>query len=302
MITRVVITGANSAVGQAILRRAAQHPDLMLVAAVRSERAMADLPPLPPEQRVRIDYQDPASLQAAFTGAAAVVHLAGTLIERPGSTYELANVHTTRAVVAAASASGVGKLVLVSAIGADAKSSNRYFRTKGQAEDAVRASGLAHTILRAPLLLGPGTEGTAAVERHLSKPTVTLPGGGANWQQPLYVDDLARAALVASSQSVARDTTLSVVGPEAIREREIIERMAAASGRAITIKSVPVALLRVILQIQGLFKAGGFSAEVLDVITADTQMDHSPATQVLGFPLTGIDTMIGRGLDPVQRG
>lgn len=301
MTTRVVVTGANSAVGQAILRRASQHPDLALVAAVRSERAMADLPPLPPDQRVRIDYQDPASLKAAFTGAAAVVHLAGTLIERPGSTYELANVHTTRAVVEGASASGVGKLVLVSAIGADSKSSNRY-STKGQAEDAVRASGLAYTILRAPLLLGPGTEGTAAVERHLSKPTVTLPGGGANWQQPLYVDDLARAVLVASSQSVARDTTLSVVGPEAIREREIIERTAAASGRAITIKSVPVALLRVILQIQGLFKTGGFSAEVLDVITADTQMDHSPATQVLGFPLTGIDTMIGRGLDPVQRG
>ena len=185
MLTRVVITGANSAVGQALLRRLAQHPDLALVAAVRSERAMKDLPPLPPDQRARIDYDDAASLRAAFTGADAVVHLAGTLIEKPGSTYEIANVQTTRAVVAAAKASGVRKLVLVSAIGADSKSGNRYFRTKGEAEDAVRESGLAYTILRAPLLLGPGTEGTAAVERHLRKPTVTLPGGGANWQQPL---------------------------------------------------------------------------------------------------------------------
>jgi len=302
MTTRVVITGANSAVGQAILRRAAEHPELTLVAAVRSERAMKDLPPLPPDQRVRIDYDDPASLQAAFAGAAAVVHLAGTLIEKPGSTYELANVHTTSAVVGAAKASGVGKLVLVSAIGADTRSGNRYFRTKGQAEDAVRESGLSYAILRAPLLLGPGTEGTAAVERHLSKPTVTLPGGGANWQQPLYVGDLARAALVAASPSVARNATLDFVGPEAIRECEIIERTAAVSGRAITIKSLPVALLRVILQVQGLFKKGGFSAEVLDVITADTKMDHTPATKVLGFPLTGLDTMIGRGIEPAQRG
>ncbi len=191
---------------------------------------------------------------------------------------------------------------VVSAIGADAKSSNRYFRTKGQGEDAVRESGLTYTILRAPLLLGPGTEGTAAVERHLSKPTVTLPGGGGNWQQPLYVDDLARAALVASSQSVARDATLNVVGPEAIRECEIVKRTAAVSGRSVAIKAVPVALLRLILQVQGLFKKGGFSAEVLDVITADTKMDHAPAMRVLGFPLTGLDTMIGHGIEPAQRG
>lgn len=302
MLTRVVITGANSAVGQALLRRLAQHPDLALVAAVRSERAMKDLPPLPPDQRARIDYDDAASLRAAFTGADAVVHLAGTLIEKPGSTYEIANVQTTRAVVAAAKASGVRKLVLVSAIGADSKSGNRYFRTKGEAEDAVRESGLAYTILRAPLLLGPGTEGTAAVERHLRKPTVTLPGGGANWQQPLYVDDLAHAALVAASLSVAKDATLDLVGPEAIRECDIITRTAAASGRTITIKSLPVGLLRLILQVQGLFKKGGFTAEVLDVITADTKMNHALATQVLGFPLTGIDTMIGRGAEPAQRG
>ncbi|MGE3579099.1 MAG: NAD(P)H-binding protein [Vicinamibacterales bacterium] len=302
MSTRIVITGANSAVGQAILRRAARHPDLVLVAAVRSERAMKDLPPLPPDQRARIGYDDPASLQAAFAGADAVVHLAGTLIEKPGSTYESANVQTTDAVVAAARASGVGKLVLVSAIGADPRSPNRYFRTKGQAEDLVRRSGLAHTILRAPLLLGPGTEGTAAVERHLSKPTATLPGGGANWQQPLHVDDLARAALVASGRAVAADATLDVVGPEPVREREIIERTAAVTGRAVAIKSIPVGLLRVVLRVQGLFRKGGFSADVLDVITADTKMDPSPAMQALGFPLTGLDTMIGHGHQPAHRG
>jgi hypothetical protein len=34
---------------------------------------------------------------------------------------------------------------------------------KGQAEALVRTSGLNYTVLRAPLLLGPGTEGAAAL-------------------------------------------------------------------------------------------------------------------------------------------
>ena len=42
----------------------------------------------------------------------------------------------------AAKRSGVKKIVLVSAMAADEQSSNRYYRTKGQAETLVRASGL----------------------------------------------------------------------------------------------------------------------------------------------------------------
>ena len=59
----------------------------------------------------------------------------------------------------------------------------------------MRASGLDYTVLRAPLLLGPGTAGAAALERHVSQAEAKLIGGGRNFQQPLYVDDLARAAL-----------------------------------------------------------------------------------------------------------
>ncbi len=303
MSTRVVITGANSAVGQAILKLGAKQPaPLTLVAAVRSERALKDLPPLPPDQRARISYDDPASLTAAFTGASAVIHLAGTLIERPGSSYETANVETTRAVVDAAMKSGVGKLVLVSAIGADERSKNRYWRTKGLAEAAVRACGLKYTILRAPLLLGPGTEGMAALQRHLSRPTAVLPGGGTNWQQPLHVDDLAQAALAATRHEIAPGATLDLVGPDAVRDHEILERTAQRAGRPLRIRSMPIALLRAILTVQGLFKSGGFSAEVLDVITADTKMDAAPAANALGLRLTGLDAMISQGLEPAHKG
>jgi NADH dehydrogenase len=303
MGTRVVVTGANSAVGQAILRQCWQHAEApTIVAAVRSERALKDLPPLPPERRALVSYDDPSSLTAAFAGAMAVIHLAGTLIERPDSTYEKANVQTSRAVADAAVKSGVRKLVLISAIGADEQSPNRYWRTKGQAEAAIRASGLAFTILRAPLLLGPRTEGTAAMLRHLGRPAATLPGGGRNWQQPLYVDDLARAALAASTPDVARDLTLHLVGPTPVREYEILERIARHVGRSIRVKSMPVPLLRAILSLRRFFAPGGFSTEVLDVITADTKMDPVPAAHALGLQLTALDDMTREGLEPAHQG
>ena len=162
---------------------------------------------------VQISYGDPASLDAAFQGASAIIHLARILFERPDSRYAQANVEAARSVVEAAQRCAVKKLVLISATGANETSSNGYYRTKGQAEALVRTSGLRYTILRAPLLLGPETEGAAALVRNASGRRAKLIGGGSHFQQPLYVEDLARAALGATQPSVANNRTLDLVGP-----------------------------------------------------------------------------------------
>ncbi len=300
---RIVITGANSASGQAILRCAAQAGVTSnLVAAVRSERAADEIRPLLGEgsSLAKISYDDPGSLDAALQGASAIIHLAGILVERAGSTYEQANVAPVRSVVAAAqrcAADGLmDKFVLISATGADEKSSNAYYRSKGQAEAAVRASGLCYTILRAPLLLGPATEGAGALARNTRGPRAMLIGGGSNFQQPLYVDDLARAAIAASKSSVATNRTLDLVGPVSLPDRELVERAAGLLGRRVRVNSIPKGLLSFLLAIRQRVWGPGFSPDVIEVITADTRLDPQPAASELGIHLTGIDEMIKKSL------
>jgi uncharacterized protein YbjT (DUF2867 family) len=297
---KVVITGANSAVGQAIVRcgsQAGAAPNTF-VAAVRSSRAVEQIRPQLGHDHaaVRISYDDAGSLDAAFTDCSAVIHLAGILLEKPGSTYEQANVAPARSVAEAAKRNALRKFVLVSATGADDRSSNRYYRSKGQAEDLVSASGLCYTILRVPLLLGPGTSGAAALKRHASQTKARLIGGGRNLQQPLYVDDLARAALVAAQPSVAHNLTLDLVGPISLPERELVERAARMLGREIRIGSISQSLLSFGLAIRERIAGTGFSRDALEVITADTRLDPRPAACKLGIQLTGIDEMIKNSL------
>ena len=292
---KIAITGANSAVGQAILRSKQKQDDTLFVAAVRSNRAAEQLRSRPgnADSVVQISYDDPASLDAAFRDASSVIHLAGILVETPNSTYETANVASTRAVVDAAKRNGVRKIVLVSANGADESSSNRYYRTKGEAESLVRASGLTFTVLRAPLLLGPGTAGSDTLGRHLKHGKAKLIGGGRNLQQPLHVDDLARAAILAAEQpSVAKNLTLDLVGPVSLPDRELLERAARLLGRQVRIGSIPKPLLSLMLAIRRLTGSKGFSQDALEVITADTRLDPLPAATALGIQLTGIDEMI----------
>jgi uncharacterized protein YbjT (DUF2867 family) len=240
---RIVITGANSALGRAILRCGPEPgaaPNA-LVAAVRSEHAAKEIRPLLGEgsSAVQISYDDLGSLDATLRGASAIIHLAGILVERPGSTYEQANVAPARSVVEAAKRCGTEKFVLISATGADETSSNGYYRTKGQAEALVRGSGLCYTILRAPLLLGPATEGAAALARNASRRKAKLVGGGRNFQQPLYVDDLARAAIAAAQPSVATHRTLDLVGPVSLPDRELVERAGRQLGHQVHVSSIP---------------------------------------------------------------
>lgn len=296
---RIVITGANSATGQAILRCASeQAAPITLVAAVRSERAAEEIRPLVGERNsaVQVSYDDPGSLDAAMRGASAVIHLAGILVERPDSTYEQANVASARSVVDAAKRLSLEKFVLVSATGADEKSSNTYYRTKGQAEALVRASGLCYTILRAPLLLGPETEGAAALARNAGGNPAKLIGGGRHLQQPLFVGDLARAALTAAQPSVAINRILDLVGPVSLPERELVERAARLLGRSVRVKSIPKAPLRLALAIRVCLSGPGFSRDVVDVITADTRLDWQAAASTLGIQLTGLDEMIKKSL------
>jgi uncharacterized protein YbjT (DUF2867 family) len=293
-MARIAIIGANSAVGRAIARHAASVPPgtVELVACVRSYKAERQLPALPPGSRVlHVSYAKPESVKAALAGCQSVVHLPGVLIERAGSTYEEANVATTRVVVEAARAQQVSKIVLVGAIGADPKSSNRFYRTKGEAEDVVRSAGIEFTILRAPLVLGEGTEGSAAIDRYLTHGTVYLVGGGMQWQQPLDVRDLARAAFTCARPGKLAGRTLDLAGPERLRYRELVDRAARARGGALRIRSlpIPVGLIRQALALRGRVLGPGFSPDALEVILDSNSIDPEAARAALDLQLTKLE-------------
>ena len=301
MRERLVVTGANGALGREIVARTLDRPEpgVEIVAAVRSERAAAQLPTLPPERGavIRISYEEPQGLEKACEGATTLVHLPGVLVERPGATYESANVKTTEVAIGAARAAGVRKLVLVSAYGADAASRNRYFRTTGEAEQRVAAAGLPFTILRAPLLLGPHTEGARALLRETSSGTAWLLSGGQTWHQPMDVADLAhgvlRAALV---PEVAPERPLDVGGRERLRYRDLVERAARLRGERLRIWPVPPAPVRLFLALRTRFGGPGLSPDALEVLLTDTTVDADASAQELGISLTSLEVTLRRCL------
>jgi uncharacterized protein YbjT (DUF2867 family) len=289
----IAITGANSGVGKILLPYLGTRPDIQIVACVRSAQAAAALPTSPRISARAIDYDDRDGLASALTGVSCVVHLAGILFESPTTTYETANVAATQAVVDACRKAGVPRIVLVSALGADSTSANRYLSSKGRAERIVLASGLAGAIIRTPILLGPGMAGARAVVHAASQQQVTLVGGGRHSIRPLDVDDLSRAVLRCCESSSGGMAVYELVGPESTAYRDVVVRVAAHLGNKVSIRSMPVWVARLGAALAGLTRRGGMTPTVIDVITSNETV-HENADVALGVTLTPLSTTIAK--------
>jgi NADH dehydrogenase len=288
---KISITGANSSVGINLLGHLSQIEGMEVTAGVRSKSAFASLPQSPAITPTTISYDDSASLEQALAGTDCVIHLAGILIESKHSNYASANVAATAAVVEAAKAMGVKHIIFISVVGASASSSNAYFRSKGAAEELVLNSGLAGTVVRTPILMGPGTAGASSLIGAASSGQAKILGGGDYSMRPLDTDDLSSALIKLASEEAEGSQVFELVGPEAIAYKDLIKKTAGLMGKEVEIGSVPVLFAKIGAAIGSMIKGGGITPTVIDVITMNEVVSQNADTQI-GINLTPLqDTL-----------
>jgi len=179
MARRVAVTGSTGFLGSALVDALAAA-GWRVTALVRGTSAADAVERVRARARVAVaDVTDPSSLPPALDGADAVIHAAAVIGYRPRlhAEMERVNVGGTRAVLDAAAAAGVGRLVHVSSVAAVGVSDEPvlldettpwnagrlrapYFDTKHRAERLVLAAagrGLDATIVNPAVVHGPST-------------------------------------------------------------------------------------------------------------------------------------------------
>ena len=295
----IAVTGANSSVGLNLLSHLTDSEESVVNAIVRSEHAAKSLPRSAAVRPKIIPYEDVEQLARAIEGVSCVVHLAGILIESRASTYKKANVDTAAAIAEAARRSGLEHIVLVSVIGADSDSPNRYLRSKGDAERLVTGSGVPSTIIRTPILLGRNTAGAAGLVRVAKQKKVRLLDGGRYQMRPLDLDDLSRAILSAIENRGEGVSIYTLVGPESLRYHELVSRTANMMGRSLSIGTMPVWVAKTGAAIRSRIKGGGVSPTVIDVLIADESVEMNADIE-LGIELTPLSATLEKILSDLD--
>lgn len=229
----ILVTGATGFVGSEVLRRASLRGWRVRGLARHPDRAEA-LGRLPHVELFRGDVTDPDELDEAMEGVTSVIHLVGIIAATDEQGFETVHVGGTRAALEAASRAGVPRFVHMSALGVvEGRAVTPYFRTKWEAEEAVRASGLSATIFRPSTIFGRDSEFFALLGKMLrwSPGVLPLPGGGRQRLQPVWVGDVAECFLQAARMERSPDDVYDLGGPEVLELRDVVAALAVAVGR-----------------------------------------------------------------------
>lgn len=228
------VFGGAGFIGRYIVKRLAARGYVVRVAGRDPERALTLKPMGVPGQvlPVRASVTDARSVAASVTGASVVINCVGILFESAGSRFAAVQGEGPGIVAAAAATAGAGRVVHLSAIGADAASASVYGRTKAAGEAAVLAAFPGATILRPSIVFGP-EDGFFNRFGALARLAPALPtyGGGTTRFQPVYVGDVADAVMASLDRAEAAGRVYELGGPRIYTFKELLQYVLAETRR-----------------------------------------------------------------------
>lgn len=298
----IVIFGGTGFVGRHLVARLVAAGHDVLVPS-RNRSMQRELHIVPQARVINVDVYSDAALRELLQGAHAVINLIGILNERGrnGRGFEAAHTGFTKKLIAACQASGTRRLLQMSALNAG-RGRSHYLRTRGEAEAAVKASGLDWTIFQPSVIFGPG-DGLFARFADLLKlaPVLPLARAGAKFA-PVHVGDVAEAFVRALTRPASIGQTYELYGPDVLTLKQIVQYTAQCMGLRRAVLALPDALGRIQAALMDFMPGKPFSTDNFLSLQVDS-VGGIDGLHRLGIEATPISAVIPAllGPDPQQR-
>jgi uncharacterized protein YbjT (DUF2867 family) len=288
----VTIYGGSGFVGRYIALRMAKAGWRVRVAVRRPNEAIfvRTYGVVGQVEPVLCNIRDDASVAQVMAGADAVVNCVGILAKHGKNTFESVQSEGAARVARIASKQGIAKLVQISAIGADVDSESDYARTKGLGEAAVLEHMPDAVILRPSIIFG-AEDGFFNRFAGMTRMGPVLPVVGADSLfQPVYVEDVARAAEAA----LTRDVTPGVYelgGPDVRSFRQLMTTMLDVIRRRRAVLNIPFFAANIIafgLEAVQVLSLGLVRAQITRDQVRNLRRDNVVSADAMGLADLGI--------------
>lgn len=251
------------------------------------------------------DITDRESLRGALEGAETVVHLVGIIEEKGSLGFRKVHVEGTENLVSEAKAAGVERFFYQSALGASLDSKSSYLKTKAEAEEIVKGSGMQHVIFRPSLIIGNGDGFTERMMKIIkAAPVIPVPGRGEARFQPLFIGDWIKCFFKAEEDRASKGRSYDLGGPEQITYNDILRKIMKAMGVRKKIIHIPLGLayagLPVARGLSGVFTPGvpAPTIEQLSLLNTDNVCRVDAVKDAFGFEPEGFEEALESFISP----
>lgn len=299
MTGRILVTGASGFVGTAVVRKLHQDGQLVRAAVHNGEAWRMD----GMEVAAGFDLARHDNFASAVAGVACVIHAAGLAHaghhtdDETVRRYTAINTEGTLALARASAAAGVRRFVFLSTItvhglqtepgaafteDSPIAPANVYARSKAAAEqklrELARVSAMEVTIIRPPLIHGPGVKGNLRTTANWIRRGIPLPFGSltTNRRTLVGIDNLVDLISVALHHPRAANETFVAADDEDLSTRDLFARIGAAMGKRPTLVPIPETALSLAL------RSAGMSAMAARLLTS-LRVDAAKSRRLLDW-------------------
>lgn len=210
-VNKLVITGANGFVGRNVGKFLARNGfDITVLVRKNRKKAVGF-----GRSVISKDLTE-SNLVKYMKGSDALLHFIGKGRQTEDARYDTVNVVLTRNAIALCKKSGIKKIIYLSGLGVDKKSTLGYFISKFKAEQEIVQSGLDYTIFRPSYIMGKGDPLSKVLLGQIRKNSVIIAGSGKYRLQPILVSDVAQVVMKAIHGKQFSKKTIDLVGPKAV--------------------------------------------------------------------------------------
>ncbi len=240
------------------------------------------------------DLRNLGDVERACRGVRAVISTA-TAMGSKDKSLKLRDIDLVgqRRLVEVAKQAGVEHFVYVSASPMLQRAAP-LIRYKREVECAVRASGMRWTILQPTVFMEVWLSSVLGWDIAAGKARVFGPGmAPMSW---ISLTDVAAYAVRSLSDARLANQVLPLGGPDAVSPNDVVKLFSELSGRPFTAEHVPLAVLRYLGPVIGLFNEGAASGMSMGAQSVGGDVVDSPLQREIGLPLTTLRDYAARAL------
>ncbi len=243
-------------------------------------------------------------LRRVMQGTDAVVNTIGILAENGAQRFAALQAELPGRIGKIATELGIKSVVQLSAIGASEKSTSRYARTKAMGEAALLKACPTATILRPSLVFGAGDSFfNRFASMAVLAPGLPVIGGGKNKVQPVFVGDVAAAAVLSLNSTNHDGKIYELGGPDIMTFREVMAYILKLTKRRRSLIPLPFGIMGLAATAMSILPNAPVTRDQLKQLKFDNIVSNDALTlEDLGIDPTPVDLIVPGYLERYQPG
>lgn len=281
---KILVVGGGGFIGRHVAAELCRRGHEVVITRRRPRER---LPGPCPAGEIAADYarlNTPSQWTGMLDGMTCVINAAGILRESPGNDFETTHHRGPCALFQACRTADVGRVIQVSALGADETAATPYHRTKRAADDCLRGLDLDWVILQPSVVYGSDSGSGRMFNRLASLPVAAVPGKGEQAMQPVHVDDLAEVVANLAEDPAVRHETIAAVGPRPVTYAGLLRALRKSMGKPpARLIGIPMPVMRAMAGIAALSPTSPLTPDTLQMLEQGSTADPARFAEILGW-------------------